>query len=318
MKAQNQEHELGLRLALDELFDLALYEKLRDMESGEVRSVLAKLVVVEEGHVRFWASFAGMKDVSLDWPRRFKLSVFMLLRKVFGGGMTFLLLEAIEIYGVKKYWQLWDRYKDTAHGPKIQGILRDEFGHEDEIVAKLTGRRLNAERIRDLFLGLNDGLVEVLGSVTGFYAAFGNPVFVLVASFTVAVAGAISMAAGVLASSGSQLEVERIQNAKRSFFDPQAEIPQETRPGVASVLVGISYLVGALFPIVPVYLGATTPVWSVLAGGIMVLVITMLVSFMSGMEVKQRVLQNLFLVFAAVAVTYGLGTLVSHIWEVQV
>ena len=265
-----------------------------------------------------WANFAGVEHVSLDWPRRFKLAVFVLLRRMFGGGMTFLLLEAIEIYGVKKYWVLWERYKDTAHGPKIQAILRDEFGHEDEIVAKLTGRRLNAERIRDLFLGLNDGLVEVLGSVTGFYASFGNPVVVLVASLMVAVAGAISMAAGVLASSGSQLEVERIQNAKRSFFDPQAEIPQETRPVVASVLVGISYLVGALFPIVPVLLGATTPLWSVVAGGGMVLVITMLVSFMSGMDVKQRVLQNLLLVFAAVAITYGLGTLVSYIWEVQV
>jgi len=315
---KDQQHEQGVRLARDELFDRALYEKLRDMESGELRSVLAKLVVVEEGHVRFWANFAGIEDVSLDWPRRFKLAVFVMLRKLFGGGMTFLLLEAIEIYGVKKYWELWDQYKDTAHGPRIQGILRDEFGHEDEIVAKLTGRRLNAERIRDLFLGLNDGLVEVLGSVTGFYASFGNPVIVLVASLTVAVAGAISMAAGVLASSGSQLEVERIQNAKRSFFNPQAEIPQETQPVVASVLVGISYLVGALFPIVPVYLGATTPLWSVVAGGSMVLVITTLVSFMSGMDVKQRVFQNLLLVFAAVAITYGLGTLVSHIWEVQV
>jgi len=315
---KDQDHELGRRLARDELFDLALYEKLRDMESGELKSVLSNLVVVEEGHVKFWANFAGMKDVSLNWSRRFKLSLFVALRRIFGGGMTFLLLEAIEIYGVKKYWQLWERYKDTAHGPRIQGILRDEFGHEDEIVAKLTGRRLNAERIRDLFLGLNDGLVEILGSVTGFYASFGNPVFVLVASLTVAVAGAISMAAGVLASSGSQLEVERIQNAKRSFFDPQAEIPQETQPLVASVLVGISYLVGAFFPIVPVFLGATNPLWSVVVGGGMVLVITMLVSFMSGMDVRQRVLQNLFLVFAAVAITYGLGTLVSSVWEVQV
>lgn len=314
---KNEEEELGRRLALDELFDLALYRKLRDMESGEVRSVLTKLAQVEEGHVGFWVNFAGMKEVSLDWSRRFKLSLFVGLRRIFGEGMTFLLLEAIEIYGVKKYWQLWDRYKDTGHGPMIKGILRDEFGHEDEIVAKLTGRRLNAERIRDLFLGLNDGLVEVLGSVAGFYASFGKPVYVLVASLTVAVAGAISMAAGVLASSGSQLEVERIQNAKRSFFDPDADIPPETRPVVASVLVGTSYLMGAVFPILPVVLGATSPLWSLVVGGGMVLVATMVVSFISGMDVRQRVLQNLFLVFAAVGITYGLGTAVSHFFEIQ-
>ena len=196
--------------------------------------------------------------------------------------------------------------------------LRDEFGHEDEIVASLTGRRLNAERVRDIFLGLNDGLVEVLGSVSGFYASFGDPVYVLVASITVAVAGSISMAAGVLASSRSQLEIQRIENAKRNFFDPGAEVTEETRPLTAATAVAASYFLGALFPILPVLLGAASPLWSIVMGAVMVSVVTMLLSFVSGMEVRRRVLQNLLLVSAAVAVTYGLGTLVKHFWQIAV
>lgn len=312
------EKEMGQRLALDELFDLALYERLRDLETGEVQKVLAKLVTVEKGHVSFWADFSGLKKLSLNFSRRLKLSFFIMLRKAFGSGMTFLILEAIEIYGVKKYWKLWERYQHTAHGEKIRGVLKDEFGHEDEIVAALTGRRLNAERIRDIFLGLNDGLVEILGSVAGFYASFGKPTYVLVASLTVAVAGSISMAAGVLASSGSQLEVERIQNAKRSFFDPSAEVPPETRPGVASVLVGASYLIGAMFPVLPVMLGASNPLWSIVVGALMTMGVSCILSLLSGMDVSRRVLQNLLLVFGAVAVTYALGTLVKHIWEIDV
>ncbi len=46
--------------------------------------------------------------------------------------------------------------------------------------------------------------------------------------------------------------------------------------------------------------------------------VTVLLSFMSGMEVRSRVLQNLLLVSAAVVVTYGLGTLVKHFWQVAV
>ena len=125
------------------------------------------------------------------------------------------------------------------------------------------------------------------------------------------------MAAGVLASSGSQLEVEQIQNAKRSFFDPSAEIPPETRPIVASVLVGISYLVGALVPILPVMLGAGDPLWSIVVGALMTIAVSCILSLLSGMDASRRVLQNLVLVFGAVAVTYGLGTLVKHVWEID-
>ncbi|MCY4442056.1 MAG: hypothetical protein OXE53_17855, partial [Deltaproteobacteria bacterium] len=101
------------KVARDEAFDMALYVRLREIETGEVHNVLTRLVNVERGHVAFWADFAGLKDMSLNRRQRFRLGFFVLLRRLFGVGMTFLLLEAIEIYGVKKYWALWDRYKDT-------------------------------------------------------------------------------------------------------------------------------------------------------------------------------------------------------------
>ena len=313
-----REDPLIRKAARGEAFDLALYVKLRDIETGEVRNVLSRLVNVERGHLAFWADLAGLEDVSLDRVQRLRLAVFVLMRKLFGVGMTFLILEAIEIYGIKKYWAVWERYQDTPHGPRIRGVLRDEFGHEDEIVADLTGRRLNAERVRDIFLGLNDGLVEVLGSVSGFYASFGDPVYVLVASLTVAVAGSISMAVGVLASSRSQLEVQRMEHAKRNFFDPQAEMSEETRPSTAAVAVAASYFLGALCPIAPVLLGAASPLWSIVVGGVMVALVTTLLSFMSGMNVRQRVLQNVLLVSIAVAFTYTLGTMVKHFWQIAV
>ena len=109
-----------------------------------------------------------------------------------------------------------------------------------------------------------------------------------------------------------------MEHAKRNFFDPQAETPEETRPATAAVAVAASYFLGALFPIVPVLLGAASPLWSIVVGGLMVAVVTMLLSFMSGMNVRQRVLQNVLLVSVAVAVTYALGTMVKHFWQIAV
>ena len=50
----------------------------------------------------------------------------------------------------------------------------------------------------------------------------------------------------------------------------------------------------------------------------MVVMVTTLLSVMSGMEVRPRVLQNLLLVFGAVAITYALGTLVKQFWNISV
>ena len=158
----------------------------------------------------------------------------------------------------------------------------------------------------------------MLGSVSGFYASFGDPVYVLVASLTVAVAGSISMAAGVLASSRSQLEVQRVENAKRTFFDPESELMPETRPLSAAMAVRASYLLGALFPILPVLLGAVSPLWSMLVSGIMVALVTMLLSFLVRHERQGSGVAERLLVAVAVAITYGLGTLVKQIWQITV
>ena len=48
----------------------------------------------------------------------------------------------------------------------------------------------------------------------------------------------------------------------------------------------------------------------------MVIVVSVVVSLLSGMGVGRRVLQNLLLVFGAVAVTYGIGPLVKNIWDI--
>jgi hypothetical protein len=68
------------------------------------------------------------------------------------------------------------------------------------------------------FLGLNDGLVEILGAVGGFFVAFGSSMAVLAAGFTVAVAGAMSMAAGAYIGAGSEAEVRATEDERRRFL----------------------------------------------------------------------------------------------------
>ena len=185
---------LGRRLILDELFDLSLYRSLRDVSDGRLRATLDALIPTERRHVAFWQSFFGLSITRLDLGRRLKLVLLIAVCRVFGASAIHLVLEAIEVHGVRKYLQVWSRYGDTPLGGALREVLEDEFKHEDATVAGDTERTINPERVRNIFLGLNDGLVEILGAVSGFFAAFGTALTVLVAALTVAVAGALSMA----------------------------------------------------------------------------------------------------------------------------
>jgi hypothetical protein len=112
----------------------------------------------------------------------------MVACRLFGAPAIHLVLEAVEVYGVRKYLDVWDRFGDGPLGPALRSVLDDEFRHGG---CRGDGRRGAPHRSRahrNIFLGLNDGLVEILGSVSGFFGAFGNTGAVLAASATVAVA----------------------------------------------------------------------------------------------------------------------------------
>src|SRR3990172_5511793 len=260
---------LALRLILDELFDLSLYQALRDVSTGNLRRILDELIRVETKHFAFWQEFFGINVTALDLGRRVKLWLLVGICRVFGAGAAHLVLEAIEVYGVRKYLSVWEAYKGGPLGEAVREVLEDEFKHEDEVVTGLAERKINPERIRNLLFGLNDGLVEILGAVSGFFGAFGDAVTVLVAGSTTAVAGSLSMAAG------------------------------------------------AYVPLLPVVFGARNALASFVTAGSTIIVVSVVLAFLSGMDVKKRIRTNLVIIAAAVGITYAIGLVAKRLWGIS-
>jgi VIT1/CCC1 family predicted Fe2+/Mn2+ transporter len=310
---------LGERLVRDELFDLALYRALRDVATGDLREILDELIRVEIRHVAFWQDFFGIRTERLDLARRLKLRLIVLLGRLFGPPVIHVVLEAIEVYGVRKYLALWEAYRDGPLGEAVRGILEDEFKHEDAVVTAAQARRINPERIRNIFLGLNDGLVEIVGAVSGFFAAFDNAVTVLMAGSTVAVAGAISMAAGAYVAVSSEDEVRRTELERRRFLgDAEGTGAPADRPLSSALVVGGSYFAGALVPVLPVVFGARTALVPLVAAGFLIIAVSLVVAFLSGMNVRRRIVTNLVILAAAVGVTYAIGLLTRALFGVSV
>ncbi|HKY73390.1 MAG TPA: VIT1/CCC1 transporter family protein [Nitrospira sp.] len=309
--------QLAKTLVLDELFDLSLYKALRQVTRPDVHHTLDELIAVETAHLAFWKRFFDLPMEELNSGRRLKLSLLIFVCKVFGSTAVHLVLEAIEVHGIRKYLALWREYQGQPLGEALQGILMDEFKHEDVLVTALTERKINAEKIRNIFLGLNDGLVEILGAVSGFFGAFGEASMVLIAASTTAVAGALSMAAGAFLALNSEKEVKTTEIAKKIFLGEASEVvPMEESPIGSAVVVGSAYIAGAMIPVLPVFFGATNALFSVLTAGLMVIFVSTILSFLSGMAVIRRILLNMAIITIAVSVTYGIGVFAKRLWGI--
>ena len=319
VSAPQHDPTLARTLILDELFDLSLYKALRDVTQPDVHHTLDELIKVETSHLAFWQKFFNLHLDELNIGRRFKLSVMMFVCRLFGSTAVHLVLEAIEVHGVRKYLALWREYQGKPLGEALRGILMDEFKHEDVLVTELTKRKINPERIRNIFLGLNDGLVEILGAVSGFFGAFGSATMVLIAASTTAVAGALSMAAGAFLALSSEKEVKTTELARKVFLGEESEVtPMEESPLGSAVVVGVAYITGALVPVLPVLVGAKDALFSVFTAGLMVILVSTVLSFLSGMDVKRRIVLNLVIITVAVTVSYSIGIVAKQIWGIHI
>ncbi|HVO12226.1 MAG TPA: VIT1/CCC1 transporter family protein [Vicinamibacteria bacterium] len=308
---------LARQLVLDEIFDLSLYKELRAVARGGLREVLEELIRTETRHVAFWQEFFALQSlVRLDVGRRLKLAALVTVCRLFGNGGIQVVLEAIEVHGVRKYLSVWDRYRDGPLGGAVRQVLEDEFKHEDMVVTGEAERQINPERVRNVFLGLNDGLVEILGAVSGFFAAFGKSIAVLAAGLTVAVAGALSMGAGAYIAASSEGEVRATEDERRRFLGETPAGAEGEGPMASALVVGLGYFAGALVPVLPVLFGAQGMLPTVLTAGTTIIAVSAVVAFLSGMDVHRRILMNVLVTGIAVAVTYAIGLLAKAVWGI--
>ena len=310
---------LGRRLVLDEIFDLSLYRALHAVAPPGLRGTLESLIPVESRHVAFWQKFFELEHVTrLDTGRRLRLAVIVAACRLFGASAIHIVLEAIEVHGVKKYLDVWQRYGDGPFGAAVREVLEDEFKHEDTIVTGEADHRISPEKVRNVFLGLNDGLVEILGAMSGFFAAFSSTAAVVTAGLTVGVAGALSMAAGAYIGAGSEAELRETEAARHRFLgEPVSGEPTESALASAAV-VGIGYFIGAVVPVLPVVFGARTVWLTILTGGTMIVAVSAIVAFISGMNVRRRIARNVVITGFAVVVTYVLGLLTKRLLGVAI
>jgi VIT1/CCC1 family predicted Fe2+/Mn2+ transporter len=126
------------------------------------------------------------------------------------------------------------------------------------------------------------------------------------------------MGAGAWVAASSEQEVARTEDRRRRFLGQPVDALRVDRPWISALLVGVSYLAGALVPVLPVLSGVTGLMVPVLVGAGVAAAVSLVLAFLSGMSMARRVGLNLALLGAAVVVTYLIGTAARALWGVGV
>jgi VIT1/CCC1 family predicted Fe2+/Mn2+ transporter len=117
----------------------------------------------------------------------------------------------------------------------------------------------------------------------------------------------------------SEKEVKATESDKKQFLGEETGSSEmEEQPLTSALFVGGAYIVGAMVPVLPVLFGAKDALASLLTAGSMIVLVSTLLAFLSGMDIKRRIAMNLVIITIAVAVTYALGTLARTLWGVSV
>ncbi|MCY0859163.1 MAG: VIT1/CCC1 transporter family protein [Sulfolobaceae archaeon] len=291
--------EIVIKNYYDEAFDEQLYVSLSKIEKNpRIRDTLIKLAEVEKKHKNFWMTLAREKGVMVKErkPSKLRIGYYMFLRKALGVYLMSKLLERKEWSDWNKYMRLSKYMKDEKERQQLIEIANDEMHHEEMIASS----EVSGKTVGDFIYGISDGLVEVLAAVSGLAGLFKFPIYIALGGLIVGLSGTMSMSIGAYLSTESEKDIEA----------------SNTSPGKSALITGVSYITGAIVPILPFLFsigGLMGLLTAYLIAGITTFIVGYLTGLMSNVNPYRKGLKMLALALSAAIATHLIGIAVSAV-----
>ncbi len=260
---------------------------------SRIKALLSQLAKEEVVHSnRYLVAIKGQKARGYSEADLYAL---LFSRRVLGLGLTMKIMEREE-------HQLEDKIARRGRGISLPKI--DET-RENSLKSEIIGQNTVLGNIRDIFFGMSDGLVEILAAVSGIGAALQSPLLVIVAGSIVAVSGTLSMAGGAYLSTD-------YENIVAQSGDKGYTIKS---PSKSAAYVGVAYIFGSLFPLLPFALGMNG-IWAIGSAIVLTIVVltvtATLLSIVSDTPILKRVSKTMIITLGITAITIALGFYARH------
>ena len=273
-----------------EITEYHVYKRLATIvKDKENSAILAKIADDEFRHYKIWEKYSG-REVS---PSKWEIRKFYWIARLFGITFGIKLLEKAEERAQVNYHEIGREI------PEAIAIGKEETEHENQLIAMIHEEKL--EYIGSIVLGLNDALVEILGTLAGLTFALQNTKLVALAGIIAGIAGALSMSSSEYLSNKSEGNHEGA--LKSAFF------------------TGIAYFVAVVFLVVP-YLIFSSPfvalIVAVIDSILVVFFYSYYISIANDQPFRKRFTEMVVLSTVVGLISFGLGYLVRVLFGIDV
>ena len=181
---QKELHARLLDAQRSEISEYHIYRHLARLVKNEADADILRSIADDE--LRHYEIIKEQTMVSVS-PSRWRIWFYFILARVFGYTFALRLME-------KKEDQAQINYQEVAEqSSPIAEIERDEFEHEQKLIAMLDEERL--KYASSMVLGLNDALVELTGAMAGLTLALQQTQLIDLTGAVTGIAASLSMAA---------------------------------------------------------------------------------------------------------------------------
>ncbi len=273
-----------------EITEYHIYKKLsQKTRSKSNQKILSDIADDEYRHYQIWEKYSGRKVE----PSRWDIKKYYWIARILGLTFGLKLMERGEERAQINYNQIGQEI------PEAIQISKEENDHEKELIALIDEDKL--KYIGSIVLGLNDALVEILGTLAGLTFALQNNRLVALAGVIAGIAGALSMSSSEYLSNKSE---GKIEGAVKS-----------------AIFTGIAYLVAVVLLVTP-FLIFTSP-WLSLGVAVfdsvfVVFLFSYYISVANDQPFRKRFLEMVTLSTVVGLISFGLGYLARVIFGIDV
>ena len=274
----------------NEITEHKIYKRLsKNTKDKHNSEVLDRIAEDELKHYKIWEKYTG-REVS---PSRWDIFKFYWIARLFGITFGIKLMEKEEEKAQINYNQI------AQEIPEAATISKEENEHEKELINIIKEDKL--EYIGSIVLGLNDALVEILGTLAGLTFALQNTKLVALAGIIAGIAGALSMSSSEYLSNKSEGKHE---GAVKS-----------------AIFTGLAYLFAVVFLVAP-YLIFTSPFVALIVAVIdsifVVFIYSYYISVANDQPFRKRFWEMVVLSTVVGLISFGLGYLARIIFGIEV
>lgn len=232
-----------LNIQKNELTEYLIYLTLAKSERDPQKSeILKAIALAEKRHYDTLSELTGKKPE----PDRLKVIFYSLISKLLGYHFVLKHMENGEDKAQKVYEEVSDRY------PELKKIVEEEHEHELQLIELINEEKL--EYLSSIVLGLNDGVVELLGTVAGLTFALKSAKLVGLTALIMGIAACLSMSSSEYLSTSTE---------------------KDKNPLTAAFYTALSYLTAVFAVVFPFFLLKNV----YLALSLSVLLVLMLIAF---------------------------------------